>query len=134
MLFLKLEPRSSLHENQAPVVQQVDKAIHWINLYAVDNVIASPNTIHHHWFPREMTSEKRLQKFYTDEVCSTVYVDLGSASDWLKQNSLAPRPIRSSTQIWVVLHHFAGKPVVVSRNLVCFLRLKFIWWIVLSNN
>ena len=68
----------------------MDKAIHWINLYAVDNVIASPNNIRHHWFPREMTSEERLQKFHTDDVSQTVYLDLGSASDWLKQNSLAP--------------------------------------------
>ena len=22
----------------------------------------------HHWFPREMTSEERAQKFYTDDV------------------------------------------------------------------
>ena len=56
----------------------------------MDNEIASPNTIRHHWFPREMTSEKRLQKFHTDDVSQTVYLDLGSASDWLKQNSLAP--------------------------------------------
>ena len=33
------------------------------------------------------------------------YKDLGSASDWLKQISLAARPIRSTTQIWVVTHH-----------------------------
>ena len=31
-----------------------------------------------HWFPREITSEKRAQKFHTDE-CQ--YLDLGSASD-----------------------------------------------------
>ena len=31
--------------------------------------------------------------------------DLGSASDWLKQISLAARPIRSTTQIWVLTHH-----------------------------
>ena len=33
------------------------------------------------------------------------YQDLGSASDWLKQVSLAGRPIRSTTQIWLVTHH-----------------------------
>ena len=33
------------------------------------------------------------------------YKDLGSASDWLKQISLAARPIRRTTQIWVVTHH-----------------------------
>ena len=30
------------------------------------------------------------------------YPDLGSASDWLNQISHAARPIRSTTQIWVV--------------------------------
>ena len=34
------------------------------------------------------------------------YSDLGSASDWLKQISHAtPRPVRSTTQIWVVTCH-----------------------------
>ena len=33
------------------------------------------------------------------------YLDLGSASDWLKQISRAARPIRSTTQIWVVMRH-----------------------------
>ena len=28
----------------APVVQIVDKAIHWLNLYLVDNTISFPNT------------------------------------------------------------------------------------------
>ena len=63
------------------------------------NVIASPNTIHHHWFPREMTSEKRLQKFYTDEVSSTVYLDLGSASDWLDLGSASS--FRGKTSVGV---------------------------------
>ena len=31
------------------------------------------------------------------------YPALGSASDWLRQISLDARPIRSTTQIWVVL-------------------------------
>ena len=30
--------------NQAPVVQKVDSAIHWINLYLVGSAIGSPNT------------------------------------------------------------------------------------------
>ena len=33
---------STIH--QAPVVQKVDSAIHWINLYSVDNAIGFPNT------------------------------------------------------------------------------------------
>ena len=36
------------------------------------------------------------------------YPDLGSASDWSKQISLAAPPMRSS----VLRLHFAGKPVV----------------------
>ena len=63
------------------------------------------------------------------------YPDLGSASDWLNQISHAARPIRSTTQVWVVTRHqygiselvsltsLAGKPVVASPNVGCFLRL-----------
>ena len=63
------------------------------------------------------------------------YPDLGSASDWLNQISHAARPIRSTTQIWVVTRHqygisalvsqtsFSGKPVVASLNVDCFRRL-----------
>ena len=38
------------------------------------------------------------------------YPNLGSSSDWLKQN----RPIRSTTQIWVVTPHQYGISAVVS--------------------
>ena len=63
------------------------------------------------------------------------YLDLSSASDWLKQTFLATRPIRSTTQIWVVMRHqyvisalvsqtsFRGELVVTSQNVDCFLRL-----------
>ena len=44
-------------------------------------------------------SEQQAQKFHTDDVH---YPDLDSASDWLKENSLAAQPIRSTTKIWVV--------------------------------
>ena len=67
------------------------------------------------------------------------YPDLGSASDWLNQISHAARPIKSTTQIWVVTRHqygdfllrsflrcrYAGKPVVASQNVGSFLRLKY---------
>ena len=36
------------------------------------------------------------------------YPDLGSASDWLNQISHAARPIRSTTQIWVVTRYQYG--------------------------
>ena len=64
------------------------------------------------------------------------YPDLDSTSDWLKQISLAALPIENTSQIWVVTHHqygtspglflrrhFAGKPLVVPRNVSSFLRL-----------
>ena len=65
------------------------------------------------------------------------YQDLGSASDWSCYMGNLLQPITSTTQIWVVTHHqygisalvlilrrhFAGKPLVASRNVVCFLRL-----------
>ena len=42
--------------------------------------------------------------------------DLGSASDWLNQISHAARPIRSTTQIWVVTRHQYGIPALVSQT------------------
>ena len=36
------------------------------------------------------------------------YPDLGGAFDWLKQIFHAPRPIRSTAQIWVVTRHQYG--------------------------
>ena len=44
------------------------------------------------------------------------YPDLGSASDWLNQISHAARPIRSTTQIWVVTRHQYGISALVSRT------------------
>ena len=61
-----------------------------------------------------MTSEKRAQK------------DLGSASDWLKQISHAARPIRSTTQIWVVTRRQYGISALVSRTAVISRRNR--WW------
>ena len=53
----------------------------------------------HHWFPLEMTSEKRPQKFHIDDAsllrsgwCSRLVENLH-------------HPIRTTTQIWVVTHH-----------------------------
>ena len=44
------------------------------------------------------------------------YPDLGSASDWLNQISHAARPIRSTTQIWVVTRHQYGISALVSQT------------------
>ena len=43
------------------------------------------NILQCHRFPHEMMSEEWAQKFLTDDVSLT---DLGSASDWLKQNKM----------------------------------------------
>ena len=40
----------------------------------------------------------------------------GYTSDWLKQISLAVRPIRSTTQIWVVTRHQYGISALVSQT------------------
>ena len=44
------------------------------------------------------------------------YPDLGIASDWLKKISYAARPVRSTTQIWVVTRHQNGISVLVSQT------------------
>ena len=61
------------------------------------------------------------------------YPNLGSASDWLCGVGNLIQPIRSTTQIWIVTRieflrsffrrQLAGKPVVASPNVGCFLRL-----------
>ena len=60
-----------------------------------------------------MTSEKRAQKFHTDDASLP---DVGSASDWLRQISHAARPIRGSTQIWVVTRNQNGISALVSQT------------------
>ena len=43
------------------------------------------------------------------------YPDLGNASNWLNQISHASRPIRSTTQIWEMMHHQYGISALVSQ-------------------
>ena len=84
-------------------------------------------------FPR-MTSEKRVQKFHTDDV--SLHGSVGSASDWSCRVGNFLPPIRSTTPdlgsdtplirnfcARSLRRHFAGKPVVASRNVGFFLRL-----------
>ena len=83
----------------------------------------------YHWFSRKMTSEKRAQKFHTDDAPLARY----GKCFWLAENLLPP--IRGTTQIWVVTRHhygisalvsqtsFSGNPVVASLNVDCFRRL-----------
>ena len=82
----------------------------------------------HHWFPRQMTSEKRAQKFHTDDASLQ---NLGSAFDRSFHVGNLLQPIRSTIQIWVVMCHqygifvfvshtsFRGKQVVACRNVAC---------------
>ena len=52
-----------------------------------------------------MTSEKRAQKFHTDDAS---YPYLSSASYWSCLVGNLIQPIRSTTQIWVVTRHLYG--------------------------
>ena len=47
------------------------------------------------------------------------YPDLSGAFDWLNQISHAARPIRSTTQIWVVTRHQYGISALVSQTSFC---------------
>ena len=87
----------------------------------------------HHWFPREMTSEKRTQKFHTADAS----LPRSGSSFWL----VVPRKNFPSTNqkhypdlgsdassVWNFWARFsdvifAVKPVVASLNVGCFLRL-----------
>ena len=63
-----------------------------------------------HWFPGEMTSEKRAQKFHTDDVSLHT-----SGYYSLKKISLAAWPIRSTSQVWIVTRHQCGISAVVAQ-------------------
>ena len=86
-----------------------------------------------HLSPRKTTSDDEHKNII---LMTRHYPGLGSAYDWLKRNSLAFQPIRSTTYIWVVTRHqhgifafhmhrrrFARGQVATSRNVGCFLRL-----------
>ena len=66
---------------------------------------------------RKMTSLTGLRNERRNSILMTRhYPDLGSASDWLNQISHAARPIRSTTQIWVVTRHQYGISALVSQT------------------
>ena len=58
-----------------------------------------------------MQSESRNSRLMTRH-----YPDLGSASDWVNQISHVARPVRSTTQTWVVTHHQNGISAFVSQT------------------
>ena len=63
------------------------------------------------------TSKRRLRNEHRNSILMTRhYLDLGSASDWLKQISHAARPIRSTTQIWVVTRHQYGISALIPQT------------------
>ena len=64
------------------------------------------------WLKWRLRNERRNSILMTRH-----YPDLGSASDWLKQISHpAPRPLRSTTRIWVVTGHQYGISGLVSHS------------------
>ena len=71
----------------------------------------------YHWFPRQMTSEKRAQIFHTDDA-SLLYPGLGSATDWSCRVRNLIQSIRSTTQFWVVTRHRYGISALVSQTSV----------------
>ena len=86
---------------------------------------------HARWRTRLWTSITwENSRHFATQVC------VGSASDWLKKISYAARPIKSTTQIWVVIHlqyrisalvpqtsFFGGGNNVDVTNVGCLLRL-----------
>ena len=73
-----------------------------------------------HWFPRGMTPKERAQKFL---IMTCPFQDLGSACDWLKQIPLW-QVISMEFLYSFLWRHFAVKPLMASRNVSCFLRLR----------
>ena len=61
--------------------------------------------------PRHLRNERRNSILMTRH-----YPDLGSSSDWLNQISHEARPIRSTTQIWVVTCRQYGISALVSQT------------------
>ena len=63
---------------------------------------------------RRLSNERRNSILMTRH-----YPDLGRASDWLKRNSLAFQPIRSTASIWVVTRHQYGICALVTQTSIC---------------
>ena len=82
----------------------------------------------HHWFPRKMTSERRSQKFLTDDA-SLVHVLLIGLAAWeicLYQSEAPPDLGSDASSVWnfCTQTSFSGETSqLASRNVGCFLRL-----------
>ena len=68
----------------------------------------------------DLQAKRRLRNKRRNSILMTRHrSDLGSASDWLKQIFHAARPIRSSTQLWVLTRHQYGISALVSQTSFC---------------
>ena len=67
----------------------------------------------YHCFSRQMRSEKRAQKFHTDDASLP---RSGQCSDWSCRVGNLIQPIRSTTQIWVVTRHQYGISALASHT------------------
>ena len=100
----------SIHGAIAALSCQTEKMGNLHNIPPLKHDKKADNSRHHHWYPREMASEKQVQKFHTD---NAHYPDLDSASDWSCYMRNLLQPIRSTTKIWVVTRHQYGISALV---------------------
>ena len=63
-----------------------------------------------------MTTEETSEENFTQVTCHCPVLD--SASDWLKQISLAAEPKRSTTQIWVLTRHQYRMSALVPQTII----------------
>ena len=59
------------------------------------------------------------------------YPDIGSGPDWSCRVGYLLQPIRSTTtsSVWILSRHFAGKPVVASQNVGCYKITRMVIWL-----
>ena len=85
--------------------------------YSSGHLIAWVNRRHLETLPPVSRAKWRLRNERRNCILMTRhYRDLGSASGWLNQISHAARPVRSTTQIWVVTRHQYGISALVSQT------------------
>ena len=85
--------------------------------YSSGHLITWVNRRHLETLPPVSRAKWRLRNERRNCILMTRhYRDLGSASGWLNQISHAARPVRSTTQIWVVTRHQYGISVLVSQT------------------
>ena len=87
----------------------------------------------YHWFPHEMMSQKWAPKIHTDDL--SLPRSCSASHDWSYHKGNLLQPVRSTTQIWVVMCPqygtfalFSQTSVVASWNVACFIRLNTCWF------